>query len=96
MSLVIRDSEKLLIFTSDCALVWLWAGVGAGFAEEVETSMEEDMGRALAAWDCKMAGQTRTMLNTVLYNYIALEDTLSRAKDSIGHDQNPKFLKFYT
>ena len=55
-----------------------------------------DMGRALAAWDSKMAGKTRSMLNTVLYNYIALENILSRAKESVVQDQNYRYLKFYT
>ena len=37
-----------------------------------------DRGRAIAAWDCKMSGEMRTTLNTLLYNYVALEDIVYR------------------
>jgi hypothetical protein len=37
-----------------------------------------DRGRAIAAWDCKMSGEMRATLNTLLYNYIALEDIVYR------------------
>lgn len=56
-----------------------------------------DRGRALAAWDGKMAGESRSVVNTLLYNYIALEDILHKA----GHylfvkTEQSVFMKLYS
>ena len=55
-----------------------------------------DIGRAIASWDYKMAGETRSMLNGLLYNYIALENILQEAEDILHGTRDPMFLQLYT
>ena len=55
-----------------------------------------DRGKALAAWDVKMAGETRGMINTLLYNYIALEDILYRAGHYLYKAEKSGFMLIYS
>ena len=55
-----------------------------------------DRGRTLAAWDIKMAGETRAMINTILYNYIALEDILYRAGHFLFKAEKSGFMLIYS
>ena len=44
----------------------------------------DDMCQALILWDCKMAKEMRTMLNTLLFNYTTLEDIVLEATGTVA------------
>ena len=49
----------------------------------------DDMCQAFVLWDCKMAKEMRTMLNTLLYNYITLEDIVLEATGNVAETPRP-------
>ena len=69
---------------------------------EYLTHMEDavnllDRGRALAVLDCKMAGETRSEINTLLYHYIVLEDILYKTRIFVEETLNdPTSFRLYT
>ena len=49
----------------------------------------DDMCQAFILWDCKMAKEMRTMLNTLLFNYITLEDIVLEATGNVAETPRP-------
>jgi len=56
-----------------------------------------DRGRAVAAWDCRKAGHTRSEVNSLLYKYIVLEDILYKTVLFLENNMEvPLSIKLYT
>ena len=56
----------------------------------------DDMCQALILWDCKMAKEMKSMLNTLLFHYITLEDMVLEATGSVAEiPQTPKNYSLY-
>ena len=56
-----------------------------------------DKARAMTAWDCKMAGELRTCINTVLFNYVVILDLLGKLTDSVTKKSiGPGLASIYT
>ena len=50
---------------------------------QVKASQKSSAVQAIALWDIKMAKETRSTLNTLLFHYIVLEDILLTASGSV-------------
>ena len=56
----------------------------------------DDMCQALVLWDCKMAKEMRSMLNTLLFNYITLEDIVLEATGAVAETPHtPGYSSLY-
>ena len=56
----------------------------------------DDMCQALILWDCKMAKEMKSMLNTLLFHYITLEDMVLEATGSLAEiPQTPRNCSLY-
>ena len=44
----------------------------------------DDMCQALILWDCKMAKEMKSMLNTLLFHFITLEDMVLEATGTVA------------
>ena len=56
----------------------------------------DDMCQALILWDCKMAKEMKSMLNTLLFHYITLEDMVLEATGSVAEmPQTPRNWSLY-
>ena len=52
--------------------------------------------QAIALWDIKMAKETRSMLNILLFHYIVLEDIVLEATGSVAEQpRTPASLSMY-
>ena len=56
----------------------------------------DDMCQALILWDCKMAKEMKSMLNTLLFNYITLEDIVLEATGAVAETPHtPGYCSLY-
>ena len=56
----------------------------------------DDMCQALILWDCKMAKEMKSMLNTLLFHFITLEDMVLEATGSVAEiPQTPRNCSLY-
>ena len=56
----------------------------------------DDKCQALILWDCKMAKETKSMLNTLLFHFITLEDMVLEATGSVAEiPRTPAYCPLY-
>ena len=56
----------------------------------------DEMCQALILWDCKMAKEMKSMLNTLLFHFITLEDMVLEATGSVAEiPHTPKYCSLY-
>ena len=54
------------------------------------------MCQALVLWDCKMAKEMRSMFNTLLFNYITLEEIVLEATGAVAETPHtPGYISIY-